>query len=134
MSFLDRSLVVIETSLAGNPSVREAARCLLAARYRVALLGPDASAAASSWVGLGLNVAPVVTGDFSSAVVGLAPAIAVAPAGLPIPESVPNRLAWSQAPVSRYTKGVSNVEDVSAWVRDYLAPRVPRHFSEQTTP
>lgn len=134
MSSLDRSLAVIEASLASNPSVQDAARRLLAARYRVVLLGPVAAAAAVSWQGLGLAAAPVVSEDFSSAVAGLAPAIALAPADQAIPESVPNRLAWSQAPVSRYTKGVSNVEDVSAWVRDYLAPRVPRHFSEQTTP
>lgn len=134
MSALDRSLAVVDASLAGNPSVQDAARRLLAARYRVVLLGPDAAAAVSSWQGLGLTASPVVADDFALAVAGLAPAIALAAEGQAIPESVPNRLSWSQAPVSRYTKGVSNVEDVSAWVRDYLAPRVPRHFSEQTTP
>lgn len=131
---VDRSLVVVEASLARVPSVLAAAGRWLSAQYRLALVGPDAERAAADWREHGLSVA-VVSGDaFAPAVEALRPAVALAPSGQAIPEGVPNRLVWSPTPISRYTDGVYHVHDVSAWVQASLAPRVPRHFSEQTTP
>lgn len=131
---VDRSLVVVEASLARVPSVLAAAGRWLSAQYRLALVGPGAERAAADWREQGLPVAVVSDEAFAATVEVLRPAVALAPLGQAIPEAVPNRLVWSPTPVSRYTDGVYHLHDVSAWVQEYLAPRVPRHFSEQTKP
>ncbi len=133
MNPVDRSLAVVEASLVGEPSFLAAAQRLSSARYRLALVGPSAIAASEFWRAQGLAIDLVSQADFVQTVETLSPAIAIAPEGQSIPVSVPNRLLWSTAPNSRYTDGVFHVRDFSAWVSDYLAPRVPRHFSEQTS-
>ena len=131
---VDRSLVVIDAGLAFEPNIQAAARCLLGAQYRLVLAGDGAGEATTAWEACGVPAQPMEGAGFGALAGALRPAIAIALPGVDIPESIPNRLCWSPEAKSRYTEGVDQVTDAAAWVRDYLAPRVPRHFSEQTKP
>lgn len=131
---VDRSLVMVDAGMAGEPNMVAAAQRLLKAQYHFVLVGEGATQMAAAWEACGVPAQPLEDIFFGAAAGSLLPAIAIALPGVDIPESVPNRLCWSPGAKSRYTEGVEQVNDVAAWARDYLAPRVPRHFSEQTKP
>ena len=127
---LSRNLVVLFADVLAHPGVPAACARLTQEGYEIAVVGAPAPAALQALDGHGVKVG-VHAGAPLEALAGLSPAVvAFAATAPPQNPHIPHRLCLAaQSP----DPGSLAVEDLLAWVEDYLAPRVPRTCFQRTS-